>query len=76
VPPKPPADRSKLDAAEAALRKLDDDRNREEANLRHRRDELEAEVATAQEAYVRNRKAATTAVVEARKAYRKARGAD
>ena len=69
--PKPPADRSKLDATEATLRTLDEDRKREEANLRLRRDELDAEIAAAQDAYVRHRRAATAAVVEARKAYRK-----
>lgn len=76
APSKPPADRSKLDATEAALRRLDEDRKHEKANLRLRRDELEAEVAATQEAYVRNRKAATAAVVEARSAYRKAGGVD
>ena len=76
APPKPPADRSKLDAAEAALRRLDEDRKSEEANLRRRQDELDAEIAAAQDAYVRDRKAATAAVVDARKAYRKAGGAD
>jgi Skp family chaperone for outer membrane proteins len=74
--PKPPADRSKLDAAEAALRTLDEDRKRQEAALRHRRDELDAEVAAAQDAYVRHRRAATAAIVEARKGYRKAGGPD
>jgi hypothetical protein len=76
APLKPPPDRSKLDATEATLRKLDEVRKSEEASLRRRREELDAEIAAAQEAYVRNRKAATAAVVEARQAYRKAGGAD
>jgi hypothetical protein len=76
APLKPPADRSKLDATEAALRTLDEDRKREEANFRLRQDELEAEIAAAQDAYVRRRSAASAAVVEARKAYRKAGGGD
>jgi hypothetical protein len=76
APPEPPADRSKLDAAEAALRALDEDRKREEAALRHRRDELDAEIAAAQDAYVRHRRAATAAIVDARKGYRKVGGTD
>jgi hypothetical protein len=76
APPKPPADRSKLDATEATLRTLDDDRTREEAELRLRRDKLDAEIAAAQDAYVRHRRAATAAIVEARKAYRRAGGTD
>jgi hypothetical protein len=74
--PKPPADRTALDAAEAALKKLDDARKREEAELRRRQDELDAEKAAAQAAYVEGRKAATAAVVAARQAYRKAGGED
>jgi len=72
--PKPAADRSKLTAAEAALRKLDEDRKREEAELRRRQEELEAEREAAQAAYVEGRKAATAAVVDARAVYRKAGG--
>jgi hypothetical protein len=75
-PPKPAADRSALDAAQAALRKLDEDRKREEAALRRRQDELAAERETAQEAYVTGRKAATAAIVTARQAYREAGGKD
>jgi aryl-alcohol dehydrogenase-like predicted oxidoreductase len=75
-PAKPPADRFKLDAAERALRKLDDDRNREEAKLRRRQDELDAETAAARTNYVAARKAATAAVVGARTAYREAGGAE
>ena len=72
LPPKPPADRTALDAAEAALRQLDEARKREEADLRRRQDALDAEKSTAQAAYVEGRKAATAAVVAARKAYRSA----
>ena len=75
-PPKPKADRSALDAAEAALQKLDEARKREEAEFRRRQDELDAEKAAAQAAYVEGRKAATAAVVAARQDYRKAGGDD
>jgi hypothetical protein len=73
-PPKPPADRTKLDAAEKALRKLDDDREREEARLKRQQDELDADIAAAQADYVAARKVATALVVEARQAYREASG--
>jgi type IV secretory pathway VirB10-like protein len=72
--PKPPADRTALDAAEAALRTLDEARKREEADLRRRQDELDAAKAAAQSAYVVGRKAATAAIVEARTAYRRTGG--
>ena len=73
---RPPADRSRLDAAEAALRELDDGRKREEADLRRQQEELDAKRTAAQEAYVEARKRATAAVVAARQAYRKAGGTD
>jgi len=73
-PAKPPADRSALDAAEAALHGLDEARKAEEAELRRQRDALDAEMTTAQNAYVAARKAAAAALAEARDAYRKARG--
>jgi hypothetical protein len=73
---KPPADRRALDAAEAALRKLDENRRREEAAFRDQQDALDAGRNAAQTAYVAGRKAATVDVVEARKAYRAAGGAD
>ena len=82
-PPKPKADRSVLDAAEAALSKLDQARKREEAQLAERKAELDRrqaqlakEQGKAQDAYVTARKAATSAVVAARKAYRLAGGRD
>jgi len=74
--PKPPADRTKLDAAEAALRELDESRKREEAELEREQEELDRRRAGAQQDYVEDRKAATRAVVAARQAYRKAGGTD
>jgi len=74
--PRPSADRTALDAAEARLRKLDDARKREEAVLRSRQAELDEAKAEAQNAYVGARKMAAAAVVEARNAYRKAGGED
>ncbi len=75
-PKTPPADRSKLDAAEAALLRLDEKRKREEARLRERQAELNRELAERQAAYVAGRKEATAEVVAARQAYRKAGGED
>ena len=75
APPKPPADRSALDAAEQVLHKLDEDRKAEEVKFRQRQDELDTEREAAQATYVTGRKSATAAVVEAREAYRKAGGA-
>jgi hypothetical protein len=74
--PRPPADRSRLNAAEAALGQLDDERKREEADLRRKQEELDAKRTAAQQDYVEARKKATTAVVAARDAYRKAGGTD
>lgn len=71
-----PADRKPLDRAEADLRKVDDDRKHEEADLRRRQDELDAERSAAQAQYVEARKRATSAVVTARQAYRAAGGTD
>ena len=73
---KVPVDRSALDAAEAALHKVDEARKREEADLRRRQDELDEAKSTAQAAYVEDRKVATAAVVKARKDYRSAGGED
>jgi len=75
-PAPPPADRSKLDAAETALKTLDEARKREEAELARAQAHLDARIAAAQAAYVQARKAATAKVVEARGAYRKAGGRD
>lgn len=71
---KPVADRSPLDAAEAALKQVDDERKQEEADLRRRQDELDATKTSSQERYVAKRQAATAAVVEARTGYRAAGG--
>ena len=73
---RPPADRSRLDAAEAALAELDDRRKREEADLRRKQEELDATRTAAQQSYVEARKKATAAVVAGRDAYRKAGGTD
>jgi hypothetical protein len=73
---KPSADRSKLDAAKAALHKVDERRKAEEVDLRREEDALEARKSVAQAAYVDARRAATAKVVEARTAYRKAGGRD
>ena len=73
---RPPADRSRLDAAQAALAELDDRRKREEADLCRKQEELDATRTAAQQSYVEARKKATAAVVAARDAYRKAGGTD
>jgi hypothetical protein len=74
--PRPPADRSRLNAAEAALCQLDGERKREETDLRREQEELDAKRTAAQQDYVEARKRATTAVVAVRDAYRKAGGTD
>ena len=73
-PTKPPADRRALDAAGAAVRELDERRKREEADFRQRLEDLKAEQLKAQDDYVRARKEASAAVVDARRAYRDAGG--
>lgn len=74
APKRPPADRSKLDAAEKALGVLDEARKREEAAIRREAEDLEARRMASQAAYVEARKTATAAVVDARTAYRRAGG--
>ncbi len=74
VPARPPVDRTALDAAEAALRDVDERRKREEARLRAEEDELQRKIAARQADYVAARKAASAAVVAARQAYRQAGG--
>ena len=69
--PKPAADRTALDAAELALRKLEDARKTEEADFRRRHDELDAAKVVAQSVYAEGRKAATTAILKARDAFRR-----
>jgi type IV secretory pathway VirB10-like protein len=75
-PDPPSADRSALEAAEAALQILDRRRKREEARLREAQDDLNRQATERQAAYVAARKAATASVVSARQAYRKAGGRD
>lgn len=75
-PVAPPPDRTVLDKAEAALRHIDDGRKLAEATLRQRQEQLDAERAAAQDAYVDDRKRATAAVVDARQRYRKLGGAN
>jgi hypothetical protein len=71
---KPPPDRSRLDAAEAALQKLHEQRVQEEADLRRQQEELDAKREAAQQRYIEARKRATAAVIAAREAYRRAGG--
>jgi len=73
-PKVPPVDRTALTRAEAALGKIDTARKAEEAALRRRQEELDADRSAAQADYVRKRKAAMAEVVAARTAYRKAGG--
>lgn len=75
-PTAPPADRSRLTAAETSLKALDEQRKREEAGFREQVAALEAAQAAAQAAYVADRKSVTASVVDARTAYRKAGGDD
>ncbi len=74
--PQPAADRSQLDAAEAALRELDQRRKLEEAGFRRDAEALDARRAAAQEAYVESRKQANARVLAAREGYRNAGGTD
>ena len=73
-PEPPPVDRSKLDAAEAELLRLDEERKTEEAALQREVDALQVKRAQAQAAYVAARKKAAAAVASALSAYRKAGG--
>ncbi|WP_174300951.1 hypothetical protein [Caulobacter sp. S45] len=72
--PKPPPDRTELDAAELALRSLDEARKSEEADLRQRQDDLDASRRSAQKAYVEAHKTAKAAIARAEELYRKAGG--
>jgi hypothetical protein len=74
--PPPPPDRSRLDAAEAALRKLDEARKQQERALTRQKAALDAKRDAAQDAYVEARKKATSAVVAARQSYRDAGGSE
>lgn len=74
VPPKPP-DRSKLNAAEAALRALDKRHEEEESAFRREEEVLRSRLSAARSAYAAARKAATTKVAKERSVYRNAGGA-
>jgi hypothetical protein len=76
LPAKPPADRSVLDAAVSALRKIEQDRKREEADLVRRQEALDQKREAAQTGYMEARKALAVAVAKARHAWRKAGGED
>lgn len=71
---KPEPDRGKLDAAEAALAKVETEREREAADLRARREALDAEEARASQAWDERRQAAQQAIDRARRAFREAGG--
>ncbi len=75
-PARPPADRAPLDAAEVALKTLEDRRQSEENAFKQREQDLAAQRGTALEAYLDARDKACAAVATARKAYRKAGGKD
>jgi hypothetical protein len=72
----PPPDRSALDAAEAALKTLNDARREEEADFSRRFDALHREQEEARQTYLEARKRAEAAVLKARTAYRGAGGRD
>ena len=76
LPTQPAADRSKLDAAEAALRALDEGREHEEEDLRREEKALKEKQAAAQTAYVKARGQAKADVLARRTEYRKAGGSD
>jgi hypothetical protein len=69
--PRPKPDRSRLEAAEAALRDLDLRREDEEAAFQREQDALEARRSAARKAYARSREAAVSALEAARAAYRR-----
>lgn len=75
-PAKPPADRSRLDAAQSALEALEATWAGEAAALSRRKADLEAQIAAAREAHDKALEAARAAVRNARSAYRKAGGQD
>lgn len=75
-PSRPPADRGKLEEAEAALRALDQRRKAEEAAFARRQAALDAEREAAEERYAEERRVASAQVSKARDAYRKAGGRD
>lgn len=70
----PAADRTRLEAARAALSAIDRDRLQQEAKLRERREALEAEARAARRDWAKTRKAAEKALEAALRAYRAAGG--
>lgn len=75
-PAAPTADRSKLDAAETALRNVEEQRKAEEATFRNEEDALANRRAAAQSRYVDVRKMAVAKVNAARTAYANSGGVD
>jgi hypothetical protein len=75
-PPKPAADRTELNVAEASLRDLGQNRKQEEENFRREEEALAAKRAAAQTSYVHAHKAADLAIAAAREKYRKAGGTE
>ena len=73
-PPKPPADRSLLDAAEQALAALAQERKRGEEAFARRQEALDAERDDAKRRWKSQRKSLDRAVDQARRAYREAGG--
>lgn len=72
----PPPDRSRLDAAEARLAKLDERRAEDEAEIARRQADLDRQAEAQRQGWRSNRKAARAALDEARRAYRAAGGRD
>jgi len=73
--PRPP-DRSGLDIAETAMRRLEQARKAEEEEYRRRRGRLDREEAEARAAYIAAKKKADAALEAERTAYRRAGGKD
>ena len=67
-------DRSALDAAEAALQRIEQDREREEAGFAEAKRALDQRIADARQAYADRSKAAKAALAGARAAFRRAGG--
>ena len=73
-PPKPPPDRSKLDAAEQAVSNFERERDRDRRDLRRRREALDQEEAAAEADYRVRERTVDRALKAAQAAYRKAGG--
>ncbi|HEY1752286.1 MAG TPA: hypothetical protein VGG29_13585 [Caulobacteraceae bacterium] len=71
---KPPPSRARLDAAEARLERIEDERAQGEADFYRRREALEAEEAAARKHWAEACKEATQDVQRERRAYQKAGG--